>query len=777
MNQERVVVQLAPGDVRSRSITTLSTRLGMPDSSIRPMAHPQRLSIRLANVDQQTQLSALRKQGLVDFVHPCFKSADGKDMGYGDEVIVRWKPEVSETVRQQLLQQLHGSIIRPYAFAADTYVVSAGAANGYDPLALAKKLFESGLCVYAEPDLTLFDGLTNPPNDPLFNYQWTHANTGSAQQYNGTAGIDMKVQQAWTLSTAANIKVAVIDEGIDIDHPDLKDNMVQGFDCVSGTANNGDGKPLSPTRGHGTSCAGIIAARANNNTGIAGVAPDCRLMPINLSAADGSFASYAKIAAGMDYAWQQGADVISNSWGGGAPSGIIEDAINRASTLGRQGKGSIVFFSAGNENGAVYYPAILPAVIAVGGVNMCGQRKAPGSCDGETWWGANYGKGLDLSAPCVKILTTDNSGAGGYNTGDYNFVFNGTSAATPHAAAVAALVLGANRQLTLTQVRNIIETSCDKLPLYNYAMVAGQPNGSWNAETGYGLVNAFRAVQAATTGNYCQVSISANGPLRFCGGGTVTLKVDNPVPGTVYQWRKDGQPLSTGNTLLAASTGNYEVAATAANGCTALSAPLRVYNLSTAPPLIASAGADRLICTGESVQLGGNPTAASGAPWLSNRRVFGMDRRSNSFIKFSPENPLQFDTIAKNILPEDALTANAFFTGGDFTPYGYYVIAPQLNDLYAIDTATGQLQLIGKAVPQQGGSWTGLCWDPSTKNLYATAGTGDNSTLYLIDPFTANARVVATMPVGGLLWLVARHNGDMYTLSSDQYVYSVNKQT
>ncbi|HTL10702.1 MAG TPA: T9SS type A sorting domain-containing protein, partial [Chitinophagaceae bacterium] len=265
--------------------------------------------------------------------------------------------------------------------------------------------------------------------------------------------------------------------------------------------------------------------------------------------------------------------------------------------------------------------------------------------------------------------------------------------------------------------------------------------------------------------------------LRFCGGGTVTLKVDNPVPGTVYQWRKDGQALSTGNTLLAASTGNYDVAATAANGCTALSAALRVDNLSTAPPLIASAGADRLICTGESVQLGGNPTAASGAPWLSNRRVFGMDRRSNSFIKFSPENPLQFDTISKNILPEDALTANAFFTGGDFTPYGYYVIAPQLNDLYAIDTATGQLQQIGKAVPQQGGSWTGLCWDPSTKNLYATAGTGDNSTLYIIDHFTATARVVATMPVGGLLWLVARHNGDMYTLSSDQYVYSVNKQT
>ena len=162
-------------------------------------------------------------------------------------------------------------------------------------------------------------------------------------QYNGVPGADMSVQQAWTISTGAGIKVAVIDEGVDTGHTDLKANLLQGYDCISGTANPGDGRPLGPARAHGTNCTGIIAAVANNNIGIAGVAPDSKIIPINLSEANGNFTTESNIAAGFDYAWQHGADVISNSWGGGSPSNIIDDAISRAVTLGRGGKGSVVF--------------------------------------------------------------------------------------------------------------------------------------------------------------------------------------------------------------------------------------------------------------------------------------------------------------------------------------------------------------------------------------------------------------------------------------------------
>ena len=141
---------------------------------------------------------------------------------------------------------------------------------------------------------------------------------------------------------------------------------MQGFDCISGTATRAmaDHFPIPCSWYH---CTGIIAAIANNNLGVAGVAPDCKIIPINLAAATGAFTSDVNIAAGFDYAWQHGADVNTNSWGGGSPSSILEDAINRAVTLGRSGKGSVVLFASGNNNAALSYPAVLPDVISVGG--------------------------------------------------------------------------------------------------------------------------------------------------------------------------------------------------------------------------------------------------------------------------------------------------------------------------------------------------------------------------------------------------------------------------
>jgi len=259
---------------------------------------------------------------------------------------------------------------------------------------------------------------------------------------------------------------------------------------------------------------------------------------------------------------------------------------------------------------------------------------------------------LDVVAPCVKIATTDISGAGGYNqadgaAGDYYLMFNGTSAATPNVAGVLALVLRANSQLTVGQARTILEGSCDKLPAYNYSMVAGQPNGSWNAETGHGLVNAFAAVQRAVSGVYCTVQIKANGATRFCPGGNTSLSVINPVAGTIYQWRRDGANISTGNNCSITTGGAYDVIAAAASGCVANSSPITVEVTTNTPALSAMAGIDTFICIGQSVKLGGNPVAAGGAPWLSEKRAYGMDWLSNNFIKFSLGNPLLFDTISK----------------------------------------------------------------------------------------------------------------------------------
>jgi len=787
VNNTRAVMRLSAGETTERRRGQLSAMLHVPDTAIKTLSNQQLVSVNLAaslkpgNI--KTSMAQLSSQGLVDFVHPCFKSAYGKDMGYGDELVVRLKSTTSMATFYNLLKQRNCSVIKKYAFDNDTYIVSVGAANGYDAMIVSALFFETGLFVYAEPDMTLIDGLFTAPNDPLYGYQWEHSNTGSPIQYNGTPGIDMKIQQAWGISTGAGIKIAILDEGVDTGHADLKANLLQGFNCLSGTANPGDGRPLSPARAHGTNCTGIMAAVANNNIGVAGVAPDSKIIPINLAAASGSFTSYSNIAAGFDYAWQHGADVISNSWGGGSPSSIIEDAINRAVTMGRGGKGTVVLFATGNNNAALSYPAVLSNVISVGGVNMCGMRKSPASvsCDGENW-GASYGTGLDVVAPCVKIATTDISGTGGYNTnagaaGDYFMKFNGTSSATPAAAGVVALILSANNNLTVSQVRTILEGTCDKLPAYSYAMTDGQPNGTWNAETGHGLVDAYNAVQAAVSGIFCNVQIQANSPARFCPGGSANLSIVNPVAGTSYQWRKDGVNFNTGVSISANTTGSYDVVATAANGCVAVAAPIIVTVAVNTPALTASAGIDTFICAGQSVKLGGNPVAANGAPWLADKRGYGMDWLSNSFVKFSLINPLLLDTIAQNVVSDADYMSDEFFTGGDFTPYGYYAVTQISNKLITIDTATGVQKLIGIAVPPPGYQWSGMAWDPTTKNLYGLASANSGSSLCLIDPFTAKVTLVALVPAGLTEWLAVSNNGYMYAMSDNNYVYTINKLT
>ncbi len=223
------------------------------------------------------------------------------------------------------------------------------------------------------------------------------------------------------------------------------------------------------------------------------MAYSCKILPVQVFV--GASTTDTWLADGINWAWMNGADVLSNSWGGGSVSAPINSAINGAATSGRGGLGAVVLFASGNNNGSVSNPAANPQTIAVGASSMCDQRKSPSSCDLENFWGGNFGTNLDVTAPGVKIQTTDISGAGGYQSGDYVPDFNGTSSACPNAAGVVGLILSANPSLTLTQVRAVLEGTCDKAGSYTYAhYTPGQPNGSWTNEMGYGGVNANRAV-------------------------------------------------------------------------------------------------------------------------------------------------------------------------------------------------------------------------------------------------------------------------------------------
>jgi subtilisin family serine protease len=413
-----------------------------------------------------------------------------------------------------------------------------------------RQLLNYDFVAYAEPDI-LFTPVTPSvtPNDPLFSRQWSIVNTGSAQQFNGTPGADMQVADAWSFSGGSpDIHIGVMDSGVDTLHPDLMPNLLPGFDANSDSIDTkGYPTPNFDEDGHGTCCAGICAAAINNNEGIAGVAPFCKIVPIrmfyylNFGGQTIPLSSSVDAASGISWAWQNGVDILSNSWGVpdslipflGDPQ-VVVDAGNEAIANGRDGKGMLFLYSSGNDNSTtILLPARYPEVISVNATSMCDERKSPQSCDNETWWGGNYGDSLDISAPGVKVAATDMLGANGFGSGSYYYTFNGTSAACPNAAGVMGLILSMNPNLQHWQARFILENTAERVGGYDYS--ATKSSGSWSFELGYGRVNAFKAVEATQS----LVGLTSNEPKDFTAfvnygtDGTPYLNLNATKPGNV----------------------------------------------------------------------------------------------------------------------------------------------------------------------------------------------------------------------------------------------------
>ncbi|MCK4825798.1 S8 family serine peptidase, partial [bacterium] len=384
-------------------------------------------------------------------------------------------------------------------------------------LEIANEYNNSNLTEFAEPNfLSEFkkEAFQPPPNDPYFGEQWHLENTG---QDGGLAGEDVHAIDAWKMSTGdPEIVIAIIDDGVDIDHPDLKDNIWQNPDPSKEDKHgwnfyddDDDPRPRyfrypyyehTGNDNHGTPCAGVAAAVGNNREGIAGIAFGCKILPVKIWGAD-DLAPLGDVADAIRFAGSI-ADVLSCSWSS-PPSSNISQAIEEVTRDGRNGKGAVVLFATGNEIYDIYrksinYPASVPEAIAVGASTNQGKRA----------WYSCYGAGIDFVAPSgggtKEIFTTDISIPNrGYNTGDismgdpaglYCNSFSGTSSATPLAAGIAALILSANPNLTQDKVRQIMRNTADKID-GNY-----NTNG-WSTEYGYGRVNAYKAVKAAPNGD------------------------------------------------------------------------------------------------------------------------------------------------------------------------------------------------------------------------------------------------------------------------------------
>ena len=352
--------------------------------------------------------------------------------------------------------------------------------------------------LYAEPNYIYYTAVT--PNDPYYGNQWALYNTTHP-------GVDIAAPDAWGISTGSDsVVVAVVDTGIDYNHPDLAANIWNNIDEIPSNGIDDDGNGyIDDIRGwnfygntndpmdgntndntyHGTHCAGILGADGNNGIGVTGVNWEVKIMPLRVANESGSLTDADAIEA-INYASANGADVISLSWGSDSDAQALKDAIDNSP--------AIVVCAAGNHKPGLdtdnfpFYPASFNStnIISVG---------ASDGTDARSWF-SNYGIiSVDLVAPGVSIFSTNISSANTTVSYQYHYM-KGTSIATPFVAGVAALVKAENPRLTSTQIKNVILNNVDVLPSL-----------SGEVKTG-GRLNAYKAVLAApSTGEPVQVAV------------------------------------------------------------------------------------------------------------------------------------------------------------------------------------------------------------------------------------------------------------------------------
>jgi subtilisin family serine protease len=411
------------------------------------------------------------------------------------EILVSFRPGTPVQERQSILDR-HG--LRVLEGRGENDVLAHTTPRSSNPVTTAARLQAEPSVSLAEPDLATLPERRDLdiPDDALFAEQWHLRNTGRyhGTQLGGTPGADARVVDAWQAAGsfgAAEVVLAVIDDGFDLGHPDLlpTERHVAPWDFTRGTdqpvPGNGDW--------HGTACAGVAIGRRGGGR-IIGAAPDVRLMPVRW----GPSLSDREVETWFDHATDNGAWVVSCSWGAKSPyfplKRRIHDAIARCARDGREGRGCVVVFAAGNSNHDIDDPAggtldgfaIHPDVIAVAASDSRDQRAEY----------SNFGNAIWLCAPSSSavgwgVLTADVRGARGYTPTDHTWQFGGTSSACPLVAGTAALMLSVNPELTAAEVRQIMAATARRIG----------PDDAWVGARsrlfGHGCVDAAAAVVAA----------------------------------------------------------------------------------------------------------------------------------------------------------------------------------------------------------------------------------------------------------------------------------------
>lgn len=391
----------------------------------------------------------------------CYSTKDENEVYSTPYLNLRLKKEEDIDLLKLYAEKYGLKIVKQDPLMPLWYILSITKDCNINIVECAKRLWESGEFAASVPDLSSDDLICS--NDPMFNQQWGLYNSNYT-------GIDISVNSAWNYSTGKNVKIAILDKGVELSHIDLASNISSlSYDTETNSS------PSQIYGDHGTHCAGIAAAIKDNNIQIAGVAPEATIVSIS-NKLDAETNSELKLADGIIWAYQHGIDIISNSWHTSEYHSAIDEAIHDAFTYGRNGKGCVIVFASGNKsNNYVNYPANCnDTILVVGSIDSTGVRATT----------SNYGMALDLVAPGVNILSTLLNDSVGFK--------KGTSMACPHVAGVAALVLERNSELTASQVNSIICSNAKKLSGVNFNVT--KPDGLWNNEYGYGLVDAYNSV-------------------------------------------------------------------------------------------------------------------------------------------------------------------------------------------------------------------------------------------------------------------------------------------
>jgi subtilisin family serine protease len=427
------------------------------------------------------------------------------------EIVVRFAPKTPEAARKKILAK-HGLVVRrKNPFVRDQVVVyhPDRKHDGARLLEIANEYTALDEVVFATPNFVSQYWRLAAPAIPTAQWHLKNKGGGGAKKDE-----DVRAPGAWEITTGdASIVVAVLDDGVDVDHPNLKsriwknpDDPATSFGRDFFLPDDDPGHfdprpklfkfPFDQMQGndiHGTPCAGVIAAPGKDG-GAAGVAPDCRILAVKVFHAD-DLAADERVADAIRYAGRH-ASILSCSWSSGF-SNDVKEALADIANTGREGRGAVAFFAAGNSFGSpVAYPARDPNAIAVGASTDQAKLADYSNVGPEIAFVAPSSGGVrgifttDVSVAQrgFNIGTADAGGADGLHTND----FGGTSSATPLAAGVGALVLSVRPDLTAAQVRDVMKETCDKIG-------SGFDANGHSDEFGHGRVNAEEAVKRAET--------------------------------------------------------------------------------------------------------------------------------------------------------------------------------------------------------------------------------------------------------------------------------------